>query len=72
LWNADDSITNVQLLRGCPCGTSIRILDIATGSADIPRALMAGKALGLDLQVMAWTTIPRCLILHDARPTLLC
>jgi len=43
-----------RLLRGVPAGSSVRILDIATGSADIPRALLAwGRRRGLDLTVIA-------------------
>lgn len=43
-----------RLLRGVPTGTNIRILDIATGSADIPRALLEwGQRLGLDLTIVA-------------------
>ena len=43
-----------HLLRDVPAGGSIRILDIATGSADIPRALQGwGRKRGLDLTVVA-------------------
>lgn len=43
-----------RLLREVPAGTSIRILDIATGSADIPHALQAwGRKRGLDLTIVA-------------------
>ena len=43
-----------RLLRDVPPGASIRILDIATGSADIPRALLSwGKRRGLDITVIA-------------------
>lgn len=43
-----------RLLRDVPPGTPIRILDIATGSADIPRALQAwGQKRGLDLTIVA-------------------
>ncbi len=42
-----------RLLRNVPPGTAIRILDIATGSADIPRALQAwGQRRGLDLTIV--------------------
>ena len=42
-----------RLLRDVPPGTSVRILDIATGSADIPRALLNwGQKRGLDLTVI--------------------
>lgn len=43
-----------RLLRDVPAGSSVRILDIATGSADIPRALLDwGRRRGLDLTVVA-------------------
>ena len=43
-----------HLLRDTPPGTPVRILDIATGSADIPRALQAwGRGRGLDLTIVA-------------------
>jgi len=43
-----------RLLRDVPAGSSVRILDIATGSADIPRALQDwGRGRGLDLTVVA-------------------
>lgn len=43
-----------RLLRGVPAGSSVRLLDIATGSADIPRALQEwGQRRGLDLTVVA-------------------
>ena len=42
-----------RLLRGVPAGSSVRILDIATGSADIPRALHQwGQRRGLDLIIV--------------------
>ena len=42
-----------QLLRDVPAGSRIRILDIATGSADIPQALQVwGQKRGLDLTVV--------------------
>jgi SAM-dependent methyltransferase len=42
-----------RLLRDVPSGTEIRILDIATGSADIPQALLEwGKHRGLNLTVV--------------------
>lgn len=42
-----------RLLRDVPTGTSVRILDIATGSADIPHALTVwGRRRGLDLSVV--------------------
>ncbi len=43
-----------RLLRDVPTGSRITILDIATGSADIPNALLAwGKTRGLDLTIIA-------------------
>jgi ubiquinone/menaquinone biosynthesis C-methylase UbiE len=43
-----------RLLRDIPAGSSVRILDIATGSADIPRALQDwGRGRGLNLTVVA-------------------
>ncbi len=42
-----------RLLRDVPAGASVRILDVATGSADIPRALRQwGQRRGLDLTVV--------------------
>lgn len=42
-----------RLLQSVPPGTAVRILDIATGSADIPRALQAwGSQRGLDLTIV--------------------
>jgi ubiquinone/menaquinone biosynthesis C-methylase UbiE len=42
-----------RLLRDMPPRTPIRILDIATGSADIPNALLAwGQRRGLDLTIV--------------------
>lgn len=55
-----------RLLRRVPPGTPIRILDIATGSADIPAALLAwGRGRGLDLTVVAVDNHPA--MLHLAR-----
>ena len=43
----------IRLLRGVPPHTPIRILDIATGSADIPNALLAwGRRRELNLTVI--------------------
>jgi len=43
-----------RLLRDIPAGSSVRILDIATGSGDIPRALQGwGRKRGLNLTVVA-------------------
>lgn len=42
------------LLRGVPCATPITILDVATGSGDIPRALVRwGRRHRRDLRVVA-------------------
>ena len=42
-----------RLLADVPRGSSVRILDIATGSADIPNALLAwGKRRELDLSIV--------------------
>ena len=42
-----------RLLQTVPPGTEIRILDIATGSADIPHALLAwGKRRGLNFTIV--------------------
>ena len=51
-----------RLLRTVPRGSHIRVLDIATGSADIPRAL-AGWALkrGIDLDIVAIDNHPAML-----------
>jgi SAM-dependent methyltransferase len=43
-----------RLLQDAPGGSSVRILDVATGSADIPRALQRwGRRRGLDLTIVA-------------------
>ena len=43
-----------RLLRDVPVGGSVRILDIATGSGDIPHALLDwGRKRGLDLIIVA-------------------
>lgn len=43
-----------RLLKDVPIGSRVRILDIATGSADIPRALQEwGKKRGLELSIVA-------------------
>lgn len=43
-----------RLLRDVPAGGSVRILDIATGSGDIPHALLDwGRKRGLDLIIVA-------------------
>lgn len=51
-----------RLLRNVPPGTSVRVLDIATGSADIPRALHAwGQRRGLDIFVVGVDNHPAAL-----------
>ena len=51
-----------RLLRDVPPGTPVRILDIATGSADIPRALHAwGRRRGLPLTVVGVDNHPAML-----------
>src|SRR3954451_9568305 len=43
-----------ELLADVPRGTSITLLDIATGSGDIPRALVRwGRRKGFDVRVLA-------------------
>ncbi len=56
-----------RLLRDVPPGTPVRILDIATGSADIPRALHAwGKKRGLPLAIVGVDNLPAMLRLARA------
>lgn len=51
-----------RLLRNVPSGTPIRILDIATGSADIPHALHAwGKKRDLPLAIVGVDNLPAML-----------
>ncbi len=58
-----------RLLREVPAGTPIRILDIATGSADIPRALSAwGRRRGLRLTVVGVDNHPAMLRLAAQPP----
>lgn len=59
-----------RLLQHVPRGTTVRILDIATGSADIPRALHAwGKRRGLRLCIVGVDNLPAMLRLaREASP----
>lgn len=58
-----------KLLRGTPFGTTVKILDIATGSADIPRALLDwGKRRNLNLQIVAVDNHPAMLELAQRAP----
>lgn len=59
-----------RLLRDVPPGTPVRILDIATGSADIPRALHAwGARRNLRLTVVGVDNLPAMLQLaREASP----
>lgn len=51
-----------HLLRDVPPGTRVRVLDIATGSADIPRALQSwGHCRGLDIFVVGVDNHPASL-----------
>jgi SAM-dependent methyltransferase len=58
-----------RLLKDVPAGSDIRILDVATGSADIPRALMAwGCRRGLRLTVIGVDNHPAMLRLAQCSP----
>ncbi|MCW3061766.1 MAG: Methyltransferase type 11 [Capsulimonas sp.] len=59
-----------RLLRGAPRGTKIRVLDIATGSGDIPQALIAwGKQRGLCITAVGVDNMPAMLRLaQEAAP----
>jgi hypothetical protein len=58
-----------KLLRNVPKGTTVRILDIATGSADIPRALQHwAKRRGIDLKIVAIDNHPAMLQLAKRGP----
>lgn len=57
-----------RLLRGVPQGTPIRVLDIATGSGDIPCALIGwGRRRGLELTVVGVDALPAMLKLAKTR-----
>jgi ubiquinone/menaquinone biosynthesis C-methylase UbiE len=48
--------------RGWPPGSRIRVLDVASGAADVPRALVAwGRGHGFDIGVTALDISPRAL-----------
>lgn len=57
-----------RLLRDVPQETPVRILDIATGSGDIPCALMDwGRSRGLNLTVVGVDALPAMLKLAQSR-----
>jgi hypothetical protein len=57
-----------RLLKNVPKSGTIRILDIATGSADIPKALLAwGNQHGRDLYIVGLDNLPS--MLHLAQQT---
>lgn len=68
-WGTQTVMSHVvHLLRSIPRGTPVRILDIATGSADIPRTLMDwGRRRGLALSVVGVNSMPA--MLRMARET---
>ena len=59
-----------RLLRDVPAGSSVRILDVATGSADIPVALRQwGHKRGLDLTIVGVDNHPAMLrMAREAAP----
>jgi SAM-dependent methyltransferase len=72
-WGTRTVLSHVaHLLRHVPAETPIRVLDIATGSADIPRALMAwGRRRGLALSVIGVDNMPAMLrMAHAEDPAL--
>jgi ubiquinone/menaquinone biosynthesis C-methylase UbiE len=71
-WGTRPIISHVAaLLRDVPQGTTIRILDIATGSADIPDALQRwGRKRGLSLEVVGLDNMPAMLrMAQECHPT---
>jgi SAM-dependent methyltransferase len=45
--------------RSWPAGTSLRLLDVGTGAADIPRAILAwARSVGVDMSVTAIDSAP--------------
>ena len=45
--------------RGWPAGTALRLLDVGTGAADIPRAVLAwAQSAGVDLSITAIDSAP--------------
>jgi SAM-dependent methyltransferase len=73
-WGTWTILSHVaRLLKNVPSGTPIRILDIATGSADIPRALTAwGQRRGLALSVVGVDSMPAMLrMAREADPAML-
>lgn len=59
-----------RLLRDVPPGTAVRVLDIGTGSADIPRALLAwGQRRGLRMTIVGVDDHPQMLCMaREAAP----
>ncbi len=62
-WGTHSVLSHVaRLLRDVPPGTPVRILDIATGSADIPHAVQAwGARRGLDITTVGIDAMPAML-----------
>ncbi len=45
--------------RGWPAGTELRLLDVGTGAADIPRAILAwAQSVGVDISITAIDSAP--------------
>lgn len=62
-WGTGPVVREVaKMLRGARLGTTVRILDIATGSGDIPRAIINwGKCRGHNIEVVGVDNIPAML-----------